>query len=99
MLVCLPAWPCPQGFVAFNILVFDEELSAVEARVAAMARAGVDAVIVQVPVCAHANACIRMRECARARAYTCVHARANVDAVVVQVRASKCMRLCARARA
>lgn len=36
-----------KGFVALNILVFDTELAAVEERVRAMARAGVDAVIVQ----------------------------------------------------
>ncbi|GLC64650.1 Peptidase U32 [Pleodorina starrii] len=36
-----------KGFVALNVLVFDEELAAVEARVRAMAEAGVDAVIVQ----------------------------------------------------
>ena len=37
-----------KGFVAMNVLVFDDELAAVEQRVAAMARAGVDAAIVQV---------------------------------------------------
>ncbi|KAG2432764.1 hypothetical protein HYH02_012897 [Chlamydomonas schloesseri] len=36
-----------KGFIALNVLVFDEELGAVEQRVRAMAAAGVDAVIVQ----------------------------------------------------
>ncbi|EFJ50364.1 hypothetical protein VOLCADRAFT_116887 [Volvox carteri f. nagariensis] len=36
-----------KGFVTFNVLVFDEELPAVEERIRAMAAAGVDAVIVQ----------------------------------------------------
>ncbi|GAX79879.1 hypothetical protein CEUSTIGMA_g7319.t1 [Chlamydomonas eustigma] len=36
-----------KGFVALNVLVFDDELAAVEDRVRAMALAGVDAVIVQ----------------------------------------------------
>ena len=39
-----------KGFVAMNILVFDEELADVEDRARAMAEAGVDAVIVQVCV-------------------------------------------------
>lgn len=43
-----PGPPPVQGFVALNVLVFDEELEALEACVAAMARAGVDAAIVQV---------------------------------------------------
>lgn len=34
--------------MTFNVLVFDEEMAAVEARVRQMAQAGVDAVIVQV---------------------------------------------------
>lgn len=38
-----------KGFVTLNVLVFDEELPAVEQRIRAMAEAGVDAVIVQVP--------------------------------------------------
>lgn len=37
-----------KGYVAMNILVFDEELADVEDRARAMAKAGVDAVIVQV---------------------------------------------------
>ena len=37
-----------KGFVAMNILVFDEELADVEDRARVMAEAGVDAVIVQV---------------------------------------------------
>ncbi|GLI60382.1 hypothetical protein VaNZ11_002388 [Volvox africanus] len=36
-----------KGFVTLNVLVFDEELSAVEEQIRAMAMAGVDAVIVQ----------------------------------------------------
>ena len=36
-----------KGFVAMNVLVFDDELRDVEARARAMAEAGVDAVIVQ----------------------------------------------------
>jgi putative protease len=36
-----------QGFVAFNTLVFDHELSQAETAIIAMAQAGVDAVIVQ----------------------------------------------------
>ncbi|GFR48190.1 hypothetical protein Agub_g10043 [Astrephomene gubernaculifera] len=36
-----------KGFVALNVLVFDEELPALESRVRSMAEAGVDAVIVQ----------------------------------------------------
>lgn len=36
-----------KGFVALNVLVFDNELEEVEARIRAMAQAGVDAVIVQ----------------------------------------------------
>lgn len=43
-------WPtcCAARYVALNVLVFDEELAAVEARVRQMAEARVDAVIVQV---------------------------------------------------
>ena len=41
-----------KGFVAMNILVFDEELRDIEERARAMAEAGVDAVIVQVWLCA-----------------------------------------------
>lgn len=37
-----------KGFVAMNVLVFDDELPLVEERVRQMAEAGVDAVIVQV---------------------------------------------------
>lgn len=37
-----------KGFVAMNVLVFDDELPLVEERVRQMAKAGVDAVIVQV---------------------------------------------------
>ena len=37
-----------KGFVAMNVLVFDEELRDIEERARAMAEAGVDAVIVQV---------------------------------------------------
>jgi collagenase-like PrtC family protease len=37
-----------KGYVALNVLVFDEELGALEARARQIARAGVDAVIVQV---------------------------------------------------
>ena len=37
-----------KGYVTFNVLVFDEELSSVEQRVRTIAEAGVDAVIVQV---------------------------------------------------
>ncbi len=37
-----------KGFVTFNVLVFDDELAAVEQRLRQMAAAGVDALIVQV---------------------------------------------------
>jgi hypothetical protein len=37
-----------KGFVVLNVLVFDEELPALEERVRQVAAAGVDAVIVQV---------------------------------------------------
>ena len=37
-----------KGYVVLNVLVFDEELSRLEARVRQIAAAGVDAVIVQV---------------------------------------------------
>lgn len=36
-----------KGYVAMNVLVFDEELPRAEARIHQMAAAGVDAVIVQ----------------------------------------------------
>ena len=38
-----------KGFVAFNVLIFDEELDSIEGLVRAIAAAGVDAVIVQDP--------------------------------------------------
>jgi len=37
-----------KGYVALNVLVFDEELRRLEQRVRQIAEAGVDAVIVQV---------------------------------------------------
>lgn len=39
-----------KGYVALNVLVFDEELERLEERVRQIAAAGVDAVIVQVGV-------------------------------------------------
>lgn len=36
-----------KGYVALNVLIFDEELPALEARARQIAAAGVDAVIVQ----------------------------------------------------
>src|SRR5579875_1241872 len=50
-----------KGFVALNVLIFDEELPAVEAQLRHVASCGVDAVIVQVglvPLCMHATYCI-----------------------------------------
>lgn len=40
-----------KGYVTFNVLVFDEELAAVEDRLRQLAHAGVDALIVQVHYC------------------------------------------------
>lgn len=41
-----------KGFVALNVLIFDEELPAVEAQLRHVASCGVDAVIVQARACA-----------------------------------------------